>query len=89
MGNKILTFKMWEDAAANSVASGGVSMPADAVGKKALLKRKKKTQEKARLQHKTKPGSDWESRNKLQQTTRSDMWKSIIQKGKARLKKRK
>tara|TARA_Y100000389_G_C17202990_1_gene384627 strand:+ start:84 stop:290 length:207 start_codon:yes stop_codon:yes gene_type:complete len=25
---------MWEDAAANSVASGGVSMPADAVKKK-------------------------------------------------------
>ena len=34
------TFKdMWEDAAANSVASGGVSMPADAVKKK---KKKKK-----------------------------------------------
>lgn len=29
------TFKdMWEDAAANSVASGGVTMPADAVKKK-------------------------------------------------------
>lgn len=40
------TFKefeaMWEDAAANSVAGGGVSMPADAMGKQALLKRNKK-----------------------------------------------
>lgn len=34
--------KQWEDAAANSVASGGVAMPADAMGKKALLRRKKK-----------------------------------------------
>ena len=34
--------KQWEDAAANSVAGGGVSMPADAMGSKALLKRKKR-----------------------------------------------
>ena len=34
--------KQWEDAAANSVAGGGVSMPPDAMGKKALLRRKKK-----------------------------------------------
>ena len=25
------TYKQWEDAAANSVAAGGVSMPADAI----------------------------------------------------------
>ena len=40
------TFKefeaMWEDAAANSVAGGGVSMPSDAMGKQALLRRNKK-----------------------------------------------
>ena len=47
-GVKIETFKKWElaahcqeDAAANSVASGGVSMPADAMGKKAQKKRLK------------------------------------------------
>lgn len=34
--------KMWEDAAANSVGGGGVSLPADAMGKQALLRRKKK-----------------------------------------------
>tara|TARA_Y100000114_G_scaffold148291_1_gene161099 strand:+ start:1291 stop:1524 length:234 start_codon:yes stop_codon:yes gene_type:complete len=34
--------KQWEDAAANSVAGGGVSMPSDAMGKKALLRRKRK-----------------------------------------------
>ena len=33
---------MWEDAAANSVAGGGVSMPSDAMGKQALLRRNKK-----------------------------------------------
>jgi hypothetical protein len=40
------TFKeyeaVWEDAAANSVAGGGVSLPADAMGKQALLRRQKK-----------------------------------------------
>ena len=40
------TFKeyeaMWEDAAANSVAGGGVSLPSDAMGKQALLRRQKK-----------------------------------------------
>ena len=40
------TFKeyeaMWEDAAANSVSGGGVSMPSDAMGKQALLRRNKK-----------------------------------------------
>jgi len=34
--------KQWEDAAANSVSGGGVSLPADAMGSKALLKRKKR-----------------------------------------------
>ena len=34
--------KQWEDAAANSVSGGGVSLPSDAIGKKALLRRKKK-----------------------------------------------
>tara|TARA_B100001063_G_C16608986_1_gene474748 strand:- start:602 stop:832 length:231 start_codon:yes stop_codon:yes gene_type:complete len=33
--------KQWEDAAANSVSGGGVSLPADA-GHKSLVKRKKK-----------------------------------------------
>tara|TARA_B100001094_G_scaffold150091_1_gene145252 strand:- start:2259 stop:2489 length:231 start_codon:yes stop_codon:yes gene_type:complete len=33
--------KQWEQAA-NSVGGGGVSLPADAMGSKALLKRKKK-----------------------------------------------
>ena len=34
--------KQWEDAAANSVAGGGGDMAPNAMGKKALLKRKKK-----------------------------------------------
>ena len=40
------TFKefesMWEDAAANSVGAGGVSMPSDAMGKSAHKKHKKR-----------------------------------------------
>ena len=34
--------KQWEEAAANSVAGGGVDLAPNAMGKKALLKRKKK-----------------------------------------------
>tara|TARA_B100001063_G_scaffold7201_1_gene5455 strand:+ start:5384 stop:5617 length:234 start_codon:yes stop_codon:yes gene_type:complete len=34
--------KQWEDAAANSVSSGGVDMAPNAMGSKALLKRKKR-----------------------------------------------
>ena len=30
---------MWEDAAANSVAGGGVSLPSDAMGKNAQKKK--------------------------------------------------
>ena len=40
------TFKefeaVWEDAAANSVGAGGVSMPSDAMGKSAHKRHKKK-----------------------------------------------
>ena len=34
--------KQWEDAAANSISGGGVDMAPNAMGKKALLKRKKR-----------------------------------------------
>jgi hypothetical protein len=34
--------KQWEDAAANSNSAGGVDMAPNAMGKQALLKRKKK-----------------------------------------------
>ena len=33
---------MWEDAAANSVAHGGVSLPADAASKKVIKKHKER-----------------------------------------------
>jgi len=42
---KYKSFKQWEDAA-NSVAGGGVDMAPNAMGKKALLKRKKKSEGK-------------------------------------------
>lgn len=34
--------KQWEEAAANSVAGGGIDLAPNAMGKKTLLKRKKK-----------------------------------------------
>jgi len=82
MGNKILNFKMWEDAAANSVSGGGVDMAPDSMGKKELLKRKKQKElsfetEKARIQHDTSPEGDWRKRSKMQQDARSQMWKAL------------
>ena len=97
MGNKLLRFKVWEDAAVNSVSSGGVSMPADAAGKKKLLKRKKNKEivfnpEDSGLQFKVgsqgKP-DEWEKRAKTSRDVRANMWRDIIKKGKARLKKKK
>ena len=51
---KYKSFKQWEDAAANSVASGGVDMAPNAMGKKALLKRRKKSE--GRYDGRTKEG---------------------------------
>jgi len=88
MGNKILNFKMWEDAAANSAGGGGVD--GIGVGSKGepgvkLKKKKKKekeisfssTTEKSRIQHNTSPGGDWEQRSSLQRGARSQMWKDL------------
>jgi hypothetical protein len=76
----ILTFKMWEDAAANSVGAGGV----DGIGVGAkgepgvhMKKKKKKKSESNRLTHNTKPGGDWEKRSKLSRDVRSKMWKDL------------
>ena len=81
MDNKILTFKMWEDAAANSVGAGGIDgIGIGAKGEPGVhmkKKKKKKQTEKARLTHNTKPGGDWEKRAKLQKDVRSQMWKKL------------
>jgi hypothetical protein len=98
MGDKLLRFKVWEDAAVNSVSSGGVSMPADAIqkqAKKALLKRKnvklkyRFEREDSGLQFKIGSqgkADEWEKRAKTSRDVRANMWKDIVKKGKARLK---
>jgi hypothetical protein len=100
MGNKILRFKIWEDAAANS--AGGGSVDGIGVGAKGepgvhMKKKKKKKKEivfnpedsgrqyKAGSQGKA---DEWEKRAKTSRDVRANMWKDIIKKGKARLKKK-
>lgn len=96
----ILTFKMWEDSAANSAGGGGID--GIGVGDKGepgvnLKKKKKKKEikfnpEDSGLQYAqgSQGSSDgWETRAKISRDARSDMWKTIIKKGKARLFKRK
>lgn len=79
MDNKILTFKMWEDAAANSVGAGGID--GIGVGPKGepgvyLKKKKKKKNERYATGSKGAPDG-WEKRSKAQQKIRSDLWKSL------------
>ena len=95
--NKILTFKMWEDAAANSVGAGGI----DGIGVGAkgepgvhMKKKKKKEQEllkkmKVRQSEKYAAGSrgaadGWEKRTKTQQNLRKGMWSALGKKLKRR-----
>jgi hypothetical protein len=101
MGNKILTFKMWEDAAVNSAGSGNIAgIGVGAKGEPGVHMKKKKKKEEEQVKH-TKnvkneyadgsrgPADGWEDRAKTSRNVRKDMWKAILQKGKARLKKRK
>jgi len=78
----ILTYKMWEDAAANSVGGGGIDgIGVGAKGEPGVHMKKKKKQEKEVLKkmgikEKEKPG-DWEARARLQAKTRTAMWKKL------------
>ena len=68
---------MWEDAAANSVGGGGVSMPADAMGKAAHKKHKKRVSDSAKYDGRTKEGKKFvrrilASRNKREQNRLKD-----------------
>ena len=79
----ILTFKMWEDAAANSAGGGGI----DGIGvgdkgepgvhmKKKKKKKVLKRTESSRLSYdRTKP--DWEKRGNLSKKVRADFWKNF------------
>ena len=78
----ILTFKMWEDAAANSAGGGGID--GIGVGDKGepgvhMKKKKKKEKEvlkKFKIKEVEKP-SEWEKRTKLQKDLRTKMWKDL------------
>ena len=86
----ILTFKMWEDAAANSAGGGGID--GIGVGDKGEpgvhMKKKKKKEKELKLDNPIKvrerlsgPGSnrsiDWERRGKMQAQLRSKLWKEL------------
>lgn len=84
----ILTFKMWEDAAANSAGGGGID--GIGVGDKGepgvhMKKKKKKEKEvlkKFELERRLSgPGSnrsaDWERRGRLSRKVRADFWKNF------------
>jgi hypothetical protein len=81
----IVSFKMWEDAAANSSGGGGVDgigigAKGEPPGKlKNPLNKKKKIESSG--SH-FKPGSrgapdDWEARSNLSRNVRRDFWKSF------------
>ncbi len=81
----ILTFKMWEDAAANSAGGGGIDgIGVGDKGEPGVHMKKKKKKEKevlkrtesSRLSHdRTKP--DWERRGNLSKKVRADFWKNF------------
>ena len=70
----ILTFKMWEDAAANSAGGGGVDgIGVGAKGEPGVRMKKKKKGIKDSIAK----ASEWEKRSKLQRDTRTQMWKDL------------
>ena len=84
----ILTFKMWEDAAANSAGGGGIDgIGVGDKGEPGVRMKKKKKKEKEVLKRKevgerlSGPGSnrsvDWERRGRVSRKVRSDFWKSF------------
>jgi hypothetical protein len=81
----IITFKMWEDAAANSAGGGGIDgIGVGAKGEPGVHKKRKKEKEKELLlkmgiKKEDKPG-DWEKRSRKQQDLRKQLWKKFGQK---------
>jgi len=89
----ILTFKMWEDAAANSAGGGGIDgIGVGDKGEPGVHMKKKKEKEKEVLKRMkvrerlSGPGSnksiDWERRGRVSRKVRADFWKSWSKKGK-------
>jgi len=87
--SKILTFKMWEDAAANSAGGGGIAgIGVGDKGEPGVHMKKKKKKEKEVLKKMgvesrlSGPGNptgktDWERRGKMQAQLRSKLWKEL------------
>jgi len=88
----ILTFKMWEDAAANSAGGGGIDgIGVGDKGEPGVHMKKKKKKEKEVLKkmgieskrnvnvdrRQASKVLDWEKRTKLQQDLRTKMWKNL------------
>jgi hypothetical protein len=75
----ILTFKMWEDAAANSAGGGGIDgIGVGAKGEPGVrMKKKKKIKEKGASIGSQGKADDWERRSRLQAKARSNMWKAL------------
>ena len=79
----ILTFKMWEDAAANSAGGGGIA--GIGVGDKGepgvRMKKKKKKKKEVLLRRDIKDSigkaSEWEKRSRLQRDVRTQMWQNL------------
>ena len=76
----IITFKMWEDAAANSAGGGGIDgIGVGAKGEPGVHMKKKKKKELKddhRLSHDV-PNPDWEKRGRLSRKVRADFWKNF------------
>ena len=87
--SKILTFKMWEDAAANSAGGGGIAgIGVGDKGEPGVHMKKKKKKEKEVLKKmgvessridkvQMSKASDWEKRNRMQAQLRSKLWKEL------------
>jgi len=76
-----MTFKdynsMWEDAAANAAAHGGIAMPSDAMTQANIKKHKKRVSDSAKYDGRTKEGKKFvrrilASRNKREQNRLKD-----------------
>ena len=87
--SKILTFKMWEDAAANSAGGGGIAgIGVGDKGEPGVHMKKKKKKEKEVLKKmgvessridkvQMSKASDWEKRNRMQAKLRPKLWKDL------------
>jgi len=87
--SKILTFKMWEDAAANSAGGGGIAgIGVGDKGEPGVHMKKKKKKEKEVLKKMgvesrlsgpghSKGKTDWERRGRIQAQLRSKLWKEL------------